>query len=138
MRTSKFLTPIKYFLPLLFFINCECVFPQGINIAEVDAKNLVLEALKPNNDNVDLYALPADYSPGFYVFEIVSLNPKTSLVIGHIAVNQKTGDVWDTSGNCKKLNSNILHDMQSKLVAELKTSDEVMQSTGKRPNCDAS
>lgn len=138
MRNSKFFLLLNYFLSLLFFINFACAFAQNINISEIDAKNLVLEALKPNDNSVDLYSLPIDYSPGFYVFEIISLNPKTNLVVGHIAVNQYTGDVWDISGNCKKFSSNILYKMQSKLTSNLKISDEVTEWRVKRPNCDAS
>jgi hypothetical protein len=99
-----------------------------------EARVLVLAALQRVDDAVKLYELPETYSPGFYVFEVVSLNPRTSLVIGRIAVNPETADVWDTAGTCRKLDE---FGGLRKLQDELRKRHGMSGTQSKRPSCDA-
>jgi hypothetical protein len=128
---------------LVLFLSVRGLSAATIEISKSDAKQLLVTELRHGSFNLPrrlFYPadLPESLSPGFYVFQIVSLNPKSSLVVGNFAVNLRTGSVWSLAGSCRELHSHALLDLQKAFRRRYGIRlGESFRSHDRRPICDA-
>ncbi len=74
--------------------------------------------------------------PGFYWFEATAAVPdNASPVLGHFAVNQTTGDVWD-SVSCERLTSPDLTKLQRRMRKRIHLSDRDLSRLSKLAPCE--
>ncbi len=110
------------------FLAAICPSPLA-SVREVtreEARQLVLKALGGETSftrlpkfGLDYYKDP--YFPGFHFFEATWDNPRrppASVVLGHYAVNRRTGDVWDV-GLCKRLDPRAARVLQRSLRKQI-------------------
>jgi hypothetical protein len=74
--------------------------------------------------------------PGFYWFDATASVPNNaSPVLGHFAVNQTTGDVWDPVA-CKKLTSPDLTNLQRRMRNRIHLSDQDLRRLSQAAPCE--
>ena len=87
---------------------------QTRNLTEAEARQLAIHALPPDARKLPklrLDVMTGLGAPGFYWFEATAAVPNGSPVLGHFAVNEATGDVWDPVW-CKKISLPDLKPLQ--------------------------
>lgn len=73
---------------------------------------------------------------GFYWFEVTGSVPdNASPILGHFAVNQATGDVWNPV-SCRKLASPDLVRLQSKMRKRIHLSDRDLDRLSREAPCE--
>jgi hypothetical protein len=103
-----------------------------------DAKLVAFAALNRELATSGLYAMPDDYSPGFYAYEILNFDGNVSAVGGHLAVNKKDGEVWDLGGYCTRKISQKVKETQRSIRKRLGITNEIVaQQYNLKPLCDA-
>jgi len=76
-----------------------------------EARHLVYEVAKVHNRGAEIRRIENAYDRNFYYFEVLVPNPVASPVVGHFAVNLRTGDVWDPAA-CEELTRPSLKKLQ--------------------------
>lgn len=72
----------------------------------------------------------------FYLFQVISLDPDSPLMLENIAINKWTADIWSTFGECRRWSSTSLSEAQRELRRELHASvNEFAKLRDKRPMC---
>lgn len=109
-------------------------------LTESEAQEVARLALAPNsralpNLRFDSYGgYPG--RPGFYWFEITGSVPRnTSPVLGHYAVNQATGDVWEPV-QCKRVGSPELRGLQRRIRKRIGLSNHDLRELSKMAPCE--
>lgn len=109
-------------------------------LTEAEARKLARLALAPNartlpNMRFDTFeGYPG--RPGFYWFEITASVPDdVSPILGHYAVNQATGDVWEVVG-CWKVTSSELTTLQRRIRKTISLSDQDLRRLSKVAPCE--
>jgi len=110
---------------------------QKVN--ENDARNILYAALQTKGytklPGFGLESYPSAHAPEFYFFQAVRYNPGGSASLGHYAVNQWTGDVWDAMG-CKRLTSPSVRRFQNAIRKRSGLpAEEYKRLRGKTPAC---
>ncbi len=99
-------------------------------ISEAEARGLAKAALRKEVRNLPDLRLDLQRGypdrPGFYWFEATAFVRDASPVLGHFAVNRRTGDVWDPVG-CKKLTSPDLKSAQQSVLKRISMSDRELR-----------
>jgi hypothetical protein len=73
------------------------VHPHAYSMAE--AERLAARAVRVNDPKPLLEPYSSSYGGHFYYFEELNPNPNGSAHVATIAVNRRTGDVWDVAGS---------------------------------------
>jgi len=101
---------------------------EQIDLPLVQAKYGHLTMLGKSSDD--------EGQPDFYLFQVVSLDPHSPLILENIAINKWTADVWNTFGECRRWSSTALSEAQRELINELNVSvREFTKLRDKRPMC---
>lgn len=109
---------------------------QRINVDK--ARRLAQDAVKINNAGALLTESPRKFDPKFYFFAIVSNNRDASPIVGYLAVNPRTGDVWNIAGHCERLTSSALRRAQDQIRKRFGLTDtEYERLQAEMPICDA-
>ena len=107
-------------------------------LTEAEARELVVMALRPEARALPKLRVDADNAypdrPGFYWFEATAFVPDASPVLGHFAVNQASGDVWDPV-SCRKVSSADLAKLQAELRNRLHLSERDLRRLSKVAPC---
>lgn len=111
---------------------------QSRTLTVSEARQLATMALTPSARklprlSVDVYK--GFGTPGFSWFEATAASPNASPVLGHFAVNETNGDVWDPV-LCKKLSSPDLVKLQKALRRKTHLSKEELERAGKAAPCE--
>ena len=109
-------------------------------ITPAQAKALVLAALTPEQKRLPkLGAEPYDYpsSPRFWFFVVTWEGaPNQSVVVGNVAVDPYTGDVWSAVIECSELSNPQLRALQARIRSSLALShSEYTRVKTKGPLC---
>jgi hypothetical protein len=109
---------------------------QRISVDE--ARRLAQDAVKLHNAGAALIESPRTFDPNFYFFAIVSNNRDASPIVGYLAVNPLTGDVWSVAGHCERLTSSALKKAQDQIRGRFRLTDtEYERLRAEMPICDA-
>jgi hypothetical protein len=109
-------------------------------LTEAEARELARLALAPNartlpNMRFDTFeGYPG--RPGFYWFEIAASVPDgVSPILGHYAVNQATGDVWEPV-QCRKVTSFELTTLQHRIREVISLTERDLRRLSKVAPCE--
>jgi hypothetical protein len=90
---------------------------QHLTVAE--AETLVYAATDPQLRGVPLQEDQSLYEPDFISLVAIDTNPDHPAELATYAVNARTGDVWNTKGRCRHLNSvklrGVLKQLQTRI-----------------------
>jgi hypothetical protein len=105
-------------------------------VSTEEATAIAREAMKKYHPGVSIDLMPGQLDPGFYDFEAMDANPTGSPLVGHFAVNEVTGDIWDLGGHCKHLTSPNLRKLQHEIRRRLNLRrEEYLRGRARKPDC---
>jgi hypothetical protein len=110
-------------------------------ISQDEAHLVVMKALRETTSFTRLPKFGIEgydirYFPAFYFFEVTYDNPAAgSDVLGHYAVNRRTGHVWDV-GLCTLVESASVRAFQDQVKARFRLSDAFIAEQRKIGPCD--
>jgi len=129
---------LAFNLALFLSVSTTAGSDRTRKLSEDEARELAIMALTPDARKLPDLSLAIEKgfgAPGFYWFEATAATPNASPVLGHFAVNQSTGDVWDPVW-CKKLTSPDLTDLQRQMRKRIHLSDRDLRRLSKEAPCE--
>jgi hypothetical protein len=133
---SKVAQVLSLVCVMAFETSCASAETAKGPVSIADAKNLVFEAVKPDNPGASVDYHENKYDPDFYSFEVSWDNPKGSMIAGHFAVNSFTGEVWSIEGSvCSQADNPTIKKLQNDIRDRLHVSkQEIDAGNSKMPS----
>lgn len=126
---------------LALFLSISAVADSGYRkLTQAEARQLATMALPRFARELPDLRLDANNGypgvSGFYWFEATASVPdQTSPILGHFAVNQTTGDVWDPV-SCRKVTSPDLRNLQARMRKRIGLADRDLAHLSKLAPCE--